>query len=147
MTPTSDVARRAHQHLWLVSALALLTTAAAVTWACWPVQLSVPPPLVASAPPVLAATTRIEPGVWDVRLWQPFTDAPVVNAAPVLPLKLYSILKRNGTFIAALSAGDHAPLVYASTGDVVQGVTIRSVDATGVDLRSPAGDQRLELRP
>lgn len=147
MTPTSDVARRSHQHLWLVGALALLTTAAAMTWACWPVQLRVQPPLVASAPPAVAAATRIEPGVWDVRLWQPFTDAPVVNYAPALPLKLYSILKRNGTFIAALSAGDDAPLVYASTGDVVQGVTVRAVDATGVDLRSAVGDQRLELRP
>lgn len=147
MTPTSDVARRAHQHLWLVSALALLTTAAAATWACLPVQLTVPPPLVAPTPPLAAATEGIEPPVWDVRLWQPFTDAPLVHEAPLPPLKLYSILKRNGTFIAALSADESAPLVYASAGDVVQGVTIRSVDATGVDLRSALGDQRLELLP
>lgn len=147
MTLISNVARRAHQRLWLVSGLALVAIASAVVWASWPVEHPVRPPLAGPLPLAATTTARIDSALWDVRLWQPFTDAPVVTEAPAPPLKLYSILKRGGVYIAALSAGDQAPLVYARTGDVVQGVTIRKVDATGVDVRSPVGDQRLELRP
>lgn len=147
MTLTSDVARRAHQRLWLLLGLALVATASAVVWATWPVAHQVRPPLAAPLPPAATTTARIDSTVWDVRLWQPFTDAPVVTEAPAPPLKLYSILTRDGVFIAALSTGDQTPLVYARAGDVVQGITIHTVDATGVDVRSSVGNQRLELRP
>lgn len=147
MTPTSNVARRAHQRLWLVSGLALVATASAGVWAGWPVEHPVRPPLAVPLPVAATTTAPIDSTLWNVRLWQPFTDAPVVTEAPAPPLKLYSILKRGGVFIAALSTGDQSPLVYARAGDVVQGMTIRQVDATGVDVRSAVGDQRLELRP
>ncbi len=147
MTPISNVARRAYHRLWLVVVIGLLATGAAVTWAVWPVEVAVEAPRAGVATAERSAAVPIEPAAWDLRLWQPFTDAPVAQETAPPPLKLYSILKRKGVYLAALSAGDTAPMVYAASGDVVHGVTIRAVDATGVDLRSALGDQRLELRP
>jgi len=147
MTPTSDLARRAHQRLGIAAALGLAITVAVAVWAWWSVSVVVPALRTAVAASQRPVTRVIEPAVWDIRLWQPFTDVPIQAEVAPPPLKLYSILKRGGNFIAALSAGDDAPMVYASSGDVVQGVTIRAIDATGVDLRSARGDQRLDLRP
>lgn len=147
MTPTSNVARRAHRRLWLVLVVGCLATATAATWAAWPVGVTVEAPRVSITAAERSAALPIDTAAWDVRLWQPFTDVPVVQETSTPPLKLYSILRRNGVYLAALSAGDAAPMIYAASGDVVQGITIRAVDATGVDLRSAQGDQRLELRP
>jgi hypothetical protein len=146
MTPISDVARRARRQWWLVIAGGLAVVAMATTWAWWPLTVVTKPLQLADRQPERRRATSITAPTWDVRLWQPFTDAPVVSEAPPPPLKLYSILKRGGVFIAAL-AGNDAPMVYVGVGDVVQGVTIRGIDANGVDVRSPVGDQRLELRP
>jgi hypothetical protein len=146
MTQISDVARRARRQWWLAVAGGVGAVALVATWACWPLSVATKPLHLADRLPEPHRATAITAPAWDVRLWQPFTDEPVVNKAPPPPLKLYSILKRGGVFIAALG-GDEAPMVYASVGDVVQGVTIRGIDAAGVDVHSAMGDQRLELRP
>jgi hypothetical protein len=146
MTLISEVARRAHRRWWLTCGTGLVAVVGVATWAWWPLSYAVTAVRVAEIPTERQPLAPIATPTWNVRLWQPFTDTPVVSEQAPPPLTLYSILKRDGVFIAALAA-DNAPMVYARTGDVVEGVTIRSIDANGVEVRSPTGDQRLELRP
>ena len=140
----SQVARRAKRRLVAALVGVSVGVSAAGMWAWW-----IPLPVIAApmtAPPaVVAAPLRtMESTAWTVRLWQPFTDAPVAVAANVVPLKLFSILRRDGAYIAALDSGEGG-MTFAKPGDVVHGVTIRSVDAKGIEVHTADGDSRVEL--
>lgn len=146
MTPTVDPRQRLLRSAAVALALGVVAVAVVAVWALQP--LPAPPALTASPPlPPPPPTTVINPARWAVELWRPFQDAVPVVAAPVSPLRLFSILRRGDTWIAALDPGNGNALVYARAGDAVPGATVVMVDARGVELRSGtgAGTSRLEL--
>ena len=147
MTPTSDPRQRLLRSAAVVLASGVVAVAVVAVWTFQP--LPVPPALAASPPlPPPPPITVVNPTRWAVVLWRPFQDAaPPVVVAPVSPLRLFSILRRGDTWIAALDPGNGNALVYARAGDAVPGATVVTVDARGIELRSGtgAGTSRLEL--
>ena len=141
---TSQVARRLKRTLASVMVGGSVVIGVAGIWAWWIPLPVVAPPMTAAPAMVVASIRAIEATAWTVRLWQPFTDAPVVVATTTVPLKIFSILRRDGVFIAALDGGDGG-MMFAKAGDVVHGVTIRSVDAKGIDVQTANGESRVEL--
>ena len=79
-------------------------------------------------------------------LWRPVTDAPVVQAAPLLPpsMRLITISQRNGRWTALVDPGGGAAAERVSTGDQITGWTVGKIDADSVEVTS--GTQRHSLR-
>lgn len=145
MTPMSKVASRMRRSLAVAIVGVTLVVLGTAAWAVWVPVLTTAPAVPAVPASVVVALRAVESTAWNVRLWQPFTDVPVASATVAVPVKLCSILRRDGIYIAALDGGEGAGMIFAHTGDVVHGVTIRAIDATGVDLHTDDGDRRVEL--
>ncbi len=154
MTPPADP-REYFKRQCLSAVLVGGTFVTGVTiWALFPLGAPVPLELALAPTPPLA-TAEPSPatapaGQWDVVLWQPLVDLPPPPPPPPpLPppvtLKLFSVIKRGGSYLAALDPGDGTPLQYAKAGDHLLGIEVVEVGPQGVTILNGTHRQRLEL--
>jgi hypothetical protein len=151
MMPTRDPHRELHRQLLISAGITLFLIALASWWAmpdsaelhapAFPRSSGVP-----LVPPTLDAA--LSPAMWNVALWRPLSDAPIVIPLASPPsFKLFSILKQGDALIAALDPGDGNTLVYVHAGDQFKGATIVAIDERGVSVQLGEDLQRFELVP
>ena len=129
-----------------------LLLAAAATWWAWrrlPITGMPAMPHVVDPRSVQAdQRPAVDQAHWQVNLWKPLRDAPVVdNAAPPPPLRatLFSILQQGGQPIAAVDFADEG-LVYLQQGQQHNRCTVQAIEAEAVVLIDAEGrTHRLEL--
>jgi hypothetical protein len=148
MTPMSKLAQR--QYRITAGSMALLLTGIGVSsWWCFNLPSLRTQPLVTAAP--VQRNHELQPlalPVWHVQLNQPFTDRPkVVAAAPPNHIRLVSVMKREGNYIAAIEAGKDSGLLFLAVGAQQPWGTIQRIEANLVEYSGPSGMVILELTP
>ncbi|MEK7415631.1 MAG: hypothetical protein AAB263_20185 [Planctomycetota bacterium] len=149
MNSAIDPHRRFQRQVALQAGACWILVVLAVLW-MWRVPTAVAP-IVSAGPSAKIATgataTAINPAIWNINLWRPFTDeAPntVASAAP-MALKLFSIMQQGDGLTAAIDPGNNGGILYVKAGDVCNGFTVVRVEANGVVLRINGQEQRLGL--
>jgi hypothetical protein len=147
MTPVPNLQQRSRWHLAIAAVASLLLFGICVRWAMTDVLLP-PPPVLGKADAVAPAKgDLLAADHWNIDLWRPLVDAPVVvaQAAAAPTVRLFSILKRNGVRVAALDMGGAEGLVYLKAGETSGAISVVAIDATGVNITINGQGQRLEL--
>jgi hypothetical protein len=106
-------------------------------------------PRRSSAAPVGPVATLIDRDRWAAVLWRPFTDqqAAPVAAAPPPNVRLFSIMSRDRTAVAALDLGSSEGLVYLKAGETSGVVTVTAIDRSGATVSVAGRSVRLEMTP
>jgi hypothetical protein len=147
MTPVPNLQQRSRWHLAIAAVASLLVFGICVRWAM--VDVSLPPPPVLGKADVAPSTKGdlLAADHWNIDLWRPLVDAPVVvaQAPPPPTVRLFSILNRNGARVVALDLGGTEGLVYLKAGESSGAVNVVAIEATGVKITINSQPQRLEL--
>ncbi len=134
---------------FVLMAAAVMTAAALVAW-CWACAslTDAPSSAPAAPPPVVsvAGAVVVDPTLWDRSLWHRIGPPPVVAPQPI-PIKLFSLMNRNGRLVAVIDPGDSTGLVYAKPGDVVKGVLVKSIAANAVEVEWEHQPRTLAIGP
>lgn len=148
MHSTRDPRRTLELHIAASAAVGVVALALTAWWAFAPVA----PPAVAAvptAPAVLAGAPPIDRDRWAAVLWRPFSDV-VVAAAPSAPppnVRLFSIMGRDRTAVAALDLGGADGLVYLKAGECAGVVTVTAIDRVSATVVVAGRSVRLEMTP
>lgn len=129
----------------IVGILMLLAILIGWFWAFIP--LSAPSPKPISLPSNLMTpetVTVVDPLMWDRPLW--YRLGPAIAAVPqAVPIKLFTIMERDGQLVAVFNPGDATGLLYAKPGDVVKGVLVKSIRDHGVEIEWEHQVRQLEM--
>lgn len=141
-----DDPRRWTRRLQVVVGIALLVPLGVGVWACWPLPAVTVPAIQTTAGLDTKRTdVVIDQQWWNRALWsQPAAARVAAQATNAAPIKLFSLMTRQGRPSAMLDTGKG--LVTLAAGESAQGITVVKVDATGVDIQVGGSPQRLELK-
>lgn len=139
-------------------AAALLAGMAVVAWSCtW--FASEPPPAVLSTDTLRSASpthgpatsSPLSPDLWAKVVWGIPAPAKTATAAtstkPARAIKLVAIMPRGGRLTACMQVNATAPPIFLSVGDTRDGIEVRSVERTHVEVIVDGQPQRLVVRP
>ena len=148
MSSTSDPRRALERAIAASAGVGAVVLALTAWWAFAPVA---PPPLAApsAAPTAVAGAPPIDRDRWAALLWRPFTDQVVVAApsAPPPNVRLFSIMGRDRSAVAALDLGGADGLVYLKAGESAGVVTVTAIDRVSATVIVAGRSVRLEMTP
>jgi len=148
MTSMSKLALQHYRRIWIIILLMAIVISSSGWWAMHM-------PLVVAQSITIApitireeVTAAIDPNIWRIQLYQPFTDQVKKVEVVALPnVQLVSILKRDGSYIAALASADSDGLLFVQVGTEYSFGKVQKIDATSVEISSSRGVVRMELKP